>query len=309
MRERGAEALIMEETQGWAGLVQRKLPIPVIVTLHCPWFIHRELAPNGTDVPINLGREGRERDAVHSCAGVLAPSSDVMDRTIARYGMPQCPTAVIPNPMPASHPLDHAALSDAERRSILFVGRYEPVKGGDLILEAFTELLRRGVDSRLTFVGPDTGFFLPDGRRQGIEEAIAMLPTPVRERIDYKGLVPKASIAELRLRHGVTAIASRYENLNYSMLEALAAGSAIVSTAVGGPKETLRNGETGLLVAPESPVALADGLQRVVEDPFLAARLGKAAHEELRGRFNPGRVAGTIVDFIAKVLEHRRSAA
>jgi glycosyltransferase involved in cell wall biosynthesis len=69
------------------------------------------------------------------------------------------------------------------------------------------------------------------------------------------------------------------------VLEAMAHGRPVVATPVGGTPELLVDGETGLLVPPRDPQALAAALRRVLEDPELAARLGRAGRERVEREF------------------------
>jgi glycosyltransferase involved in cell wall biosynthesis len=257
MRERGLDILIMEETQGWAGYVQRLVPIPVVVTLHGPWFLHKAFATRRS-APIDRGREARELRAMKGCAGMISPSRSVMNKVCRKYDLERKTTRVIPNPIPVKgEGLDYDHLCDDERSRILFVGRFDATKGGDIVLSAFSRLIQNGADARLTFVGPDAGLVLADGGRRRISEALSALPDAVRDRIRYEGPRAKEEIDRMRRRHGVTVLASRYENFPYTLLESLAVGAATVSADAGGPAEIIRDGETGLLVPAEDPVALA----------------------------------------------------
>jgi glycosyltransferase involved in cell wall biosynthesis len=87
-------------------------------------------------------------------------------------------------------------------------------------------------------------------------QTASKLPEAVSERIDVKGPLSKPEIDALRLTHPIALIASRYENLNYTLLEAMSFGQAIVATNVGGPGEVISDGKTGLLVAPGGAMAL-----------------------------------------------------
>lgn len=301
----GIEALIIEETQGWAGPLQQALDIPVVVTLHGPWFLHRPLHEPAPASPGSRRREIREGAALSRCAGITAPSRDVLDRTVKRYGLADIRQAVIRNPMTPEEPLDYDGLGDDARRRLLFIGRFDLHKGGDVVLDGFRMLVEQNVDAMLTFVGPDPGLIRADGRRRHIGEALAALPPSVRERIDYRGPLPKDEIADLRRRHVTAIVASRYENLNYTMLESLATGAATICTAVGGQAEIIHDNKTGLLIPPNDPAALAAACRRLIEDPDLAARLGAAAYREIAETFAPSRIAGEMVGFLAQVLAQR----
>ncbi len=80
----------------------------------------------------------------------------------------------------------------------------------------------------------------------------------------------------------VFCISSLYEGTPLALFEAMAAGKAIVSTAVDGCREVLSEGETGLLVPPQDAAALAAALERVVGDPKLRVSLGMRAREASR---------------------------
>ena len=80
----------------------------------------------------------------------------------------------------------------------------------------------------------------------------------------------------------VFCVSSLYEGTPLALFEAMAAGKAIVSTAVDGCREVLREGETGLLVPPADPVALAAALSRLTGDDGLRRALGSRAREASR---------------------------
>ena len=69
------------------------------------------------------------------------------------------------------------------------------------------------------------------------------------------------------------------------MIESLAAGKPVIATEVGGLPEIVRDGETGLMISPASPDALAEALRRLWSDPRLTKRLGENALRDARARF------------------------
>ena len=306
---RGVEIVVVEETQGWAGALQRRVDVPVVVALHGPWALHKALQPTAAAVAGSRRRIRREAEAIHVCAGVFAPSRDVLERMRAEVGFGDRPAACIPNPIPAGEALDYRALDPESRRSLLFVGRFDRHKGGDVMLTAFDRLVGMGVDARLTFVGPDRGVPGADGRKISLAEAVSDLPEATRARIDLRGMLRKSEVEALRRRHGLCVIASRYENLNYTLLEPLAQGVATIAPAVGGIVEVIRDGENGLLSPPGDAQRLAEACRRLVEDPALAARLGAAGHETVRTELSPMIVAERLEAFLAQVVAERRRRA
>lgn len=75
---------------------------------------------------------------------------------------------------------------------------------------------------------------------------------------------------------------SRHEPFGIVNLEAMAAGKAVLATRVGGVPEVVVDGETGILVPPGDPEALAEGIRRLAGDPALRERLGAAGRERAR---------------------------
>ena len=93
----------------------------------------------------------------------------------------------------------------------------------------------------------------------------------------------------------VFALCSTHEGLCTSLIDAMAASKPAVATAVGGVPEVVVEGETGFLVAPHDPEALADRIVRLLKDPALREQMGKAALTRARERFTVERmVEGTI---------------
>lgn len=292
------DAVIMEETQGWAHAVVRRGVVPVAVFLHGPWLLHKAIQSDGSAAS-DTRREAREARAMRAAAALISPSQNVLDAVEAQIDVGHVPRIVIPNAYAPSSP----PVSLPQKGPILFVGRFDFHKGGDTVIEAFRLLHARRPEARMTFAGPDRGLRRPDGGMLAMSEALAALPEATRAAIAAPGRQTTDQVAAFRQSHPIAVIASRYENLNYTMLEAMAAGQAIVSTRVGGPAEILENERTALLVAPDDPVALADALERLLNDPALVRRLGEAAAARLAADFSPARIAERTAAFLHPILD------
>src|SRR5206468_4171447 len=93
----------------------------------------------------------------------------------------------------------------------------------------------------------------------------------------------------------IVALPSLREGLGVAALEAMAAGRPVVASRVGGLAEAVVHAETGLLVPPGDPTALAAALARLAGDPELRARLGAAGRERVLARYTAARMAeGTL---------------
>lgn len=294
----GLEALVMEETNGWAAMVQAQVPVPVIVTLHGPWTVLKSMASLGASE--DARRELREQTGFRAAAGIIAPSRNVLAAIEKMTPLPSTPKIVLPNTFlsKASVPLSATRLN----HDILFVGRFDFLKGADTVLDAFSRVTEKHPEARLTFVGPDRGIKQPNGSRLHMDATLANLPCRIRERIYYTGPLGKEEVAQLRATHPIALIASRYENFPYSLLEAMAAGQAIICTAVGGPGEVLKDEQTALLVPPGDPEVMATALCQLIEDLALRCSLGEAAQAKLQSDFSPQTVAIQTVSFVEQIL-------
>lgn len=300
IKAHGLDALIMEESQGWAETVQRLVPVPVLVMLHGPWTLLKATASEGS-ARLDRQREARERRGFVAASGLIAPSGDVMDGVRRAVNRPLPVNTVLPHALAPGDPGPLAA--GLESDTLLFVGRFDRLKGGDVVLAACARLAGSHPEMRLTFVGPDRGVVQPDGTVLHMDAALAALPDRARAQITYKGPLARAEVARLRGAHRIALIASHYETFGYTLLEAMAAGQAIVCTNVGGPAEVLEHEETGLLVPPGDPEAMASALARLIEEKTLARTLGENARAKLVRDFSPGAVATRVAGFVETVLE------
>lgn len=294
----GVEVVVMEETQGWVGEIRDKVSVPVVATLHGPWWLHR-MAGSAPDDAVSARREAREAKGLQRVDGITSPSAVVLRQTEALWGLPKVPTAVIPNPFPV--PAQGIDLTDALLNHVLFVGRFDHIKGGDLVVDAFASIAAAHPSAQFTFVGPDEGVPRAGGGMDMLSDRLARLPEPIRSRIRAVGRQSREEVAALRARHGVTLVASRYENFGGTLIEAMAAGSAVVSTSVGGQLEIATHDETVLMVPSEDTEAMANACLRLMRDLSLARRLGKAARSHVTASYAPDVIARRMADFLASV--------
>lgn len=147
---------------------------------------------------------------------------------------------------------------------VLALGRLAPEKGIDVLLRAMTAV---EPPTRLVVVG--------DGpERAGLSALATSLG--LDDRVDWVGAVAPELVWDHLQRATVVAIPSRSDAFPRAAIEAAHLGRAVVATRIGGLVESVLDGETGLLVPPDDPPALAAALQRVLTAPALAAALGAA---------------------------------
>jgi glycosyltransferase involved in cell wall biosynthesis len=114
----------------------------------------------------------------------------------------------------------------------------------------------------------------------------------LEDRVHFLGR--RADVFPLMRLADAIALPSRREGHPLALLEAMALGKAVVACAVGGVPESVRDGETGLLVPSDDPAALARALARLRDDAALRGRLGAAAACEVRARYHIRRTVAAV---------------
>ncbi len=299
--ESGLQLLEMEEVHGLSRWVQRKLSIPVVVRLHGPWFLN---GPNQGAIRDEAFRRRvqLEKEAIVEADAVTAPSRDVLERTRDYYGIELKNAKVIPNPSAFVPAEDHWKIEFSEPETILFVGRFDLHKGGDLMIKAFAEIARKRPGVHLCFVGPDRGLVDSDGEKFGLEEYIQRHASDVSNRIERSGQVPNSRLALLRRKARVTVVCSRYETFGITLTEAMTAGCPTVATRAGAFVEIVEDGRNGLLCSPEDPLDLAEKIVALLDDEDLASRLGQQAGLDGALRYEAGTIARELSEYYARLI-------
>lgn len=201
-------------------------------------------------------------------AHVFCPS-DYLRALAAGWGVPAGRVSVLPNPapsVPALAPRDELRQSFGMNGATLaFAGRLSAQKSLELAFAAVA-----AVDGVSLLVAGD-------GDERARLEALA------GPRVRFIGPQSRERILELFRAADASILSSSWENFPHTVVEALAAGTPVISTDVGGVAEVVKDGENGLLVPPGDASALADAVRRFVSDDELRERLRSNASESVRG--------------------------
>ena len=182
---------------------------------------------------------------------------------------------------------------------IVCVARLVPVKNLGLLLETCDELRARSVKFRCVLVG--------EGRcREELLAARARLG--LEDVVELVGAAEQGEVCAWWRRATVAVLTSEREGMPVCLMEAAACGVPAVATAVGGVPELVENGTTGLLAPAGDAHALADGLQRLLHDPALAARLGAAAWRRAVELFDIRRQVGRLLRLWSELVSREREA-
>ena len=117
-----------------------------------------------------------------------------------------------------------------------------------------------------------------------------------------------ADVMSLRTKHFATLIAAQYDTMGYMLLEPMSLGCPLVTTAVGGIPEVIKDGRNGLLVPSGDVNAIVVACRRLLEDHELAARLGRQAWLDCRDSYAPEVVAKQTVGVHQEAIDAFKSA-
>ena len=212
---------------------------------------------------LRLARDVELRRAAH----VFCPS-DYLRKLAVEWGVPAERVSVLPNPaprVPELRPREELRASFGMNGDTLaFAGRLGPQKALDVALAAVA-----AVDGISLVVAGE-------GEERARLEALA------GPRVRFIGAQPRERVLELFRAADASILSSIWENFPHTVVEALAAGTPVIATRVGGVSEVVADGENGLLVPPGDPDALADAVRRFFADDELRARLQARAAESVR---------------------------
>lgn len=179
------------------------------------------------------------------------------------------------------------------------VGRMVPFKGMETLAAAATQILDNRPTTHLIIAG--------DGPCR-LDVLRLVDASPHRARIHVPGKMPRLEVAQTLADADVFVMPSlvdargRTETLGVAALEAMATGTAVVASAVGGLTETVHHERTGLLVPPADPAALAQAITRLLDDPTLRHHLATAGQRSARENFTWPYLAHQVADVYRELL-------
>ncbi|MBI5210609.1 MAG: glycogen synthase [Elusimicrobia bacterium] len=283
-----------------AGYLAKTLyDIPFIATVH-------SLEPLRPWKEEQLGRSYQlstwaEKLALESADRVIAVSKHSREDVLKHFDVKPERVAVIHNGIDLNlyRPLETDGTRqafDIGENYVLFVGRVSRQKGIEHLVEA-VQYLDPGVQCVCCTSAPDTKEF---------EEEIAARIAKQPRIVWINSLLREEQYVELYSNARVFACPSVYEPFGIINLESMACETPIVASAVGGILETVVDGETGLLVKPANPRALADAINRLLRDRPLAEKFGKNGRRRVEAHFSWTSIAERTEKLYEEVLRERR---
>jgi starch synthase len=244
-----------------------------------------------------------EKVAVESAAAVVAVSEGMRADVLAAYpAVPPERVQVIRNGIdtieyaadPGTDVLRRYGVEPA-RPTVVFVGRITRQKGLPVLLRA-AGALDPGAQLVICAGQPDTPELAAE-----VTALVEHLQETRSGVIWLSGMLAKREVIQLLSHATAFACPSLYEPLGIVNLEAMACGTAVVASRVGGIPEVVDDGETGLLVPPDDPAALADGLNTLLRDPDRATWMGQRGRKRAIAEFGWAAIAAQTAALYAEL--------
>jgi len=261
--------------------------VPVAHMFHTLGLMKNRIARSPSEIEGEY-RIGGERSVILSADRLIAATLAEKTQLHFLYGTPEDKIVIIPPGVDTSHfypiPMDEARESigvPLDERILLFVGRIEPLKGLETLLRAIARLRETGVQCQvphsLIVIGGDpnaSGENLTSemARLQGISKELGL-----NELVLFLGKRGQDTLPYYYSAADVLIMPSHYESFGMVALEAMACGTPVVASQVGGLAFLVLDGETGYVVPDGDAEALAQRLTRLLTDNDLRERLGRRA--------------------------------
>ncbi|BAU10313.1 glycosyl transferase group 1 [Leptolyngbya sp. NIES-3755] len=292
----------------WAGLeVQKTHNVELIHTYHSLGAVKYQAVPNRpaiADTRLAVEKQILEQAR---CIVATSPQEEMMLRSLVsdqgRIEVIPCGTDLSKfHTIPKLEARQELGLKPTDE-VVLYVGRFDPRKGIETLVRSFGLIKRNAADPshlRLMIVGGSASDKSDGQERQRIEQLVHELG--IAENVIFAGRVGHDRLPLYYTAADVCAIPSHYEPFGLVAIEAMACGTPVVASDVGGLKFTVVPGETGLLVPPQDSAAFAMAIGRILDDELWARKLRKRASERVQQNFSWTGVSAQLSDLYRRSL-------
>lgn len=285
--------------------------VPILHMFHTLGIMKRRVARFENEVDGDYRLNG-EKKLLNQVDGIIAATLAESTQLQWLYNADMDKVKVIPPgvdlgrfyPIPPDEAKEFIGIPPCERM-LLYVGRIEPLKGIDVLIEAISEMRDRGVLEEIPFclslIGGES-----DASSE-VENMELIRLQELRRRYNLEGLITflgKKSQDTLPYYYSAAeavVVPSQYESFGMVALEAMACGTPVVASQVGGLAFLIQDGRTGYMVPSNEPTQLADRLTRLLKDQKLRQQMGKNA-AELAGNYSWEIIARKIVELYNQVI-------
>ena len=260
---------------GWVGeYLQRCWNVPHVMAFHTLGAVKNTIGIGEAEPELRIETERR---LARNCRHIIATTEKEKDDLIRHYGASPERISVIPCGVnldlfqPKDREVAKQQLGFDSDKVILYVGRIEPLKGIDRLLQAVT-YLQNGHGLRVVIIGGDEHSCDEMERLQKLSRALH-----IEDSVTFLGMIRHEKLPCFYSAATACVIPSYYESFGMVALESMACGTPIVATNVGALKSIIRQGETGYVVIDDTPVGLADKIALLLSSPDTKSALSVRA--------------------------------
>ena len=265
----------------WVGReLSQSMGVPHIVTFHTLGLIKMQSRAGEVEQAERLVVEA---EVMASADRIIAFSSHERDAMARLYGADAGKVSLVPCGVDLSvfRPLDRKSVRDRlglnGEKILLYVGRIEPLKGLDLLVETAAQMdSEAGI--RVIVVGGDV-----NGDREMDRVKLLAKERDLEDKIDFVGQVDHTELPLYYNAADVCVVPSYYESFGLVALEAMACGTPVVASRVGGLSTIIQHGRTGYLKPWRCPDAFANSVEMIISSDGLQQSLGEAARKRAEG--------------------------
>jgi len=269
-------------------LQAKGLRAPIVQMFHTLGAMKNRVARTATEAETDA-RILAEQRLMRSVARVVASTPRDLEQMVALYGAPRAKIAIIPpgvdthvfHPVPSQRARD--AIGSSDEKAVLFVGRIDPVKGLDTWFRAMKLVVEEDPSLRhrlcVCLIGGDLDDDLdPDSELARLVELKEQLG--IGDIVTFLGGRAQAALPFYYSAATAVVMPSRYESFGLAALEAMACGTPVVASDVGGLSFLVRDGVTGFLVPEGNAEIFAEKISRLLHNPKLRNEMGKRGAAE-----------------------------
>ncbi|MBI4570553.1 MAG: glycosyltransferase [Chloroflexi bacterium] len=248
-------------------------------------------------------RIAAERDIARNADRIVVAGRDELQQLVRLYGADAARIALVPcgvnldlfQPVEKGDARRQLGLGDGDR-ILLFVGRIEPLKGVDILLGAAAQI-ESASDCFVIVIGGDS-----TARNEVAHLRSLAVQLGIAERVMFLGAVDHERLPMFYSAADVCVVPSFYESFGLVALEAMACGTPVVASRVGGLAGTVRDGETGYLIPWRCPEPFAERIELLLGNEELRSAFGRSAREAVE-RYRWGNVAEAVLAIYREAID------
>jgi len=290
-----------------AGELSNAWHVPIVHMFHTLGLMKQRVARSSEEREGNYRIQG-EKKVIAIANRIIAATPAEFAQLQWLYDVNEQKVQVIPPgvdlshfyPIPDDEAKEYIGIPPCDKL-LLFVGRIEPLKGIDTLIKAIALMKKRGAEVYLSIIG---GY--PDISSETLSSEMSRLQTLCEQHgltdlIAFLGRRGQDTLPYYYSAADAVVMPSHYESFGMVALEAMACGTPVVASQVGGLAFLIEDGETGYTVPADDPRALADQLEKIITSPDLCERLAVQAAEIAQG-YGWEKIAARIVDLYCNVV-------